>query len=118
MAAVAFVVQCPPNYQFIEIPGDICLIHARGNMYIPLRFVLVAQYPVTSMIALEISPEPDWYTFIWGGRQHPCGVSRSEIRYQAEPRYRGIGFSFQPAIVASRLDLINCDIAPSAKIRI
>ena len=29
---------------------------------------------------------------------------------------RGIGNSFQPAIVASRFDLMNCDIAPSAKI--
>ena len=28
---------------------------------------------------------------------------------------RGFGNSFQPAIVASRFDLINCDIAPSAK---
>ena len=27
----------------------------------------------------------------------------------------GVGKSFQPAIVASRLDLINCDTAPSAK---
>lgn len=27
----------------------------------------------------------------------------------------GEGISFQPAIVAPRLDLIGCDIAPSAK---
>ena len=30
--------------------------------------------------------------------------------------WRGFGNSFQPAIVASRFNLINCDIAPSAKI--
>jgi len=31
---------------------------------------------------------------------------------------RGIGNSFQPAIVASRFDLMNCDIAPSAKMSV
>ena len=42
---------------------------------------------------------------------------RSEIRKPCRSkRMRGIGNSFQPAIVASRFDLMNCDIAPSAKI--
>ena len=41
---------------------------------------------------------------------------RSEIRKPCRSkRMRGIGNSFQPAIVASRFDLMNCDIAPSAK---
>jgi len=42
---------------------------------------------------------------------------RSEIHKPCRSkRMRGIGNSFQPAIVASRFDLMNCDIAPSAKI--
>ena len=44
---------------------------------------------------------------------------RSEIRKpRRSKRMRGIGNSFQPAIVASRFDLMNCDIAPSAKMSI
>ncbi len=49
-----------------------------------------------------------------GGIQPKRPPSRNCQR--AETTMTGIGFSFQPAIVASRLDLINCDIAPSAKI--
>jgi len=44
---------------------------------------------------------------------------RSEIRKpRRSKRMRGIGNSFQPAIVASRFNLMNCDIAPSAKMSV
>ena len=57
----------------------------------------------------------DWKTVVHscGGIQ-PCGALRSEITWTPKSQV-GFGNSFQPAIVASRLDLINCDIAPSAK---
>ncbi len=40
----------------------------------------------------------------------------TKIRQDPEGCLPGDWISFQPAIVASRLDLIDCDIAPSAKI--
>ena len=43
----------------------------------------------------------------------PGGLKKFPARLRATG---GDWYSFQIAIVASRLDLINCDIAPSAKI--
>jgi len=57
----------------------------------------------------------EWNIFpVIGGanaRTHSSGQKLSGTR-----RYSlGDGKSFQPAIVAARLDLITCDIAPSAR---
>ena len=53
-----------------------------------------------------------------GGKGYmPCG-SPSYRNSTAVANCWGTRNSFQPAIVASRLNLINCDIAPSAKILI
>ena len=97
-----------------------CLSHRVGKRNSKGPVIVLNNLVIDAVQLLGIDSESVWvfpFRLIFNLQGYTRRALRSEIRKpRRSKKMRGIGNSFQPAIVASRFDLMNCDIAPSAKI--